>query len=204
METITLKNYTKFAKKTFKRADSVRENFIHMALGLASEYFEFKKAMNIFNINDFQLYLEGENFKINEAAVIEELGDLMWYSAILCDLLWIDDFESVVKNGINRFSSFDGLEDSIEKILSEAKRIHAYGKDADPSYLADLAYEFVVSLIPLVLSFNFDYSTFKDKMPHIDFIEKVILQSNIEKLKLRYPAGFNNLDAMKRADKNGI
>lgn len=141
----------------------------HAALGLTSELSELFEA----SIEDKPDWNR-----------VEELGDLCWYLAIICDELGIAD-EHLIPGILQEFKStgpqfvIDGLVVSVGQLANEAKRMIFY--QAPPNYVA------IVNATRRCLAALCTREEFE-----------LILVKNIRKLAIRYPDGFTDVAAQIR------
>ena len=119
--------------------------------------------------------------KFDTINILEELGDMLWYIAILhhdCELDFTidhseDDYKMVCTN--------DGL---ILDGLDLVKKTMFYGKELD---------------VPLLIRiFSINYLTIKRLIETNGYDIATIMSANIQKLQLRYPNRFNLEDADSR------
>ncbi len=97
------KNYINLAKVTelkdynapLKRLSTKEMRLLHGAMGLASEAGEFLSPIKA------HIYYGRE---LDETNLREELGDIMWYTAILCDILGCD-FEEIWEKNIAKLKA---------------------------------------------------------------------------------------------------
>ena len=84
-----LQEYSKLIKRTLHNLDSLRDNNLHMALGLVDEVGEvvklFKKEL-------------AYGKEVDKKQLEEEIGDLMWFLVNLADFNDIDLEEAMQKN----------------------------------------------------------------------------------------------------------
>ena len=112
---VTLENYQELANSTMADLGSVKDNFAHMALGIASEFFELQKA--------------GETR--DEVNIIEEHGDLNWFVSGVCHIFDFN-FKYLYNESVE-----DLTQDyfSTGEICTISKGLLAYGKEVDKDHL---------------------------------------------------------------------
>lgn len=131
--------YHDCAMRTAKIFPSVEEDFVHAALGFASEFFEILLAAG-----------NGEDDEVDK-----ELGDMAWYFPLACDALGIrlEDLPGLARVPASPGDPDSVITDRLSAILSRAKRFYAYGEPLTEEIakalsvqLADLWVAFAVDL----------------------------------------------------------
>lgn len=107
-----IKNYLTESKKTlseqFHAGDAKTQKLLHAAIGLATEGGELLDQMK--KVVYYGKELDCTNIK-------EELGDLMWYMAIMLRELDLD-FEDVLEVNINKLKARYGDKFNVESALN--------------------------------------------------------------------------------------
>ncbi len=136
----------------------------HAIFGLELEMQELKIAIEKNDINN----------------IIEELGDIAWYLAILFDILKINPnvLFGIHTNG----NEFEELNKEIFELCDNSKKYIFYGKE-----LKELPYK---------VNFIWERFCFFCCKKGIDI--SLILQKNIDKLKARFPNAYSDENAINR------
>lgn len=150
--------YTTDAMRTAPAFD-VRDRKIVSALGLADEMIEFIRISDEMVCDDFD-------------RGIDELGDIAWYLALLCDSfsINIDDFDLDKDRET-------GFVDAVSRIVGQIKKHIFHGHVLDMNKLHSAAND---------VAFGLDIIAAK----HGATLENVLTR-NIDKLRARYPDGFS-------------
>jgi len=192
MENImSFRQYIELAKRTESTInplkDSVNElglnhRMLHAILGVESEWMEFLNAED---------YVNG----------VEELGDILWFIAILTDAINDDNFTNEVDEFYKKlyvgdidaddFSNFDT--DSGE-VISAIKATLFYGKKLDLNIIKDYIKQ-NIQLVEFKLQNDINLDLPKDVK---DFELPTICRINIEKLQARYPEKFTVENTLNR------
>jgi NTP pyrophosphatase (non-canonical NTP hydrolase) len=98
MQDVTLKNYVENAVRTESTVENLNDNrwnsrVIHGLFGLITETGELYDA---YKRHVFYVKEDGTRKPLDLVNIHEEIGDLMWYMAILCDV-YGQDFEKAVE-----------------------------------------------------------------------------------------------------------
>jgi NTP pyrophosphatase (non-canonical NTP hydrolase) len=186
-----LNQYQELAMRTNKPLATTAEKLMHAALGCGSEVGEFAMA-------SYKMYAGsgvGEN-------AIEELGDIAWYIACLCDAIaarfeslaiskevYIQELEN--EFGSNRFIGAPERHFVLNYYAGEIQTIVKanvyYGKEFNRQKLMSAAAMVVATLNSFAEFIGSDLSS--------------CLDANIAKLTKRYPNKFTEQAAIERADK---
>lgn len=178
-----LSEYQQLAMRTCsipyeKRTDKL----IHGVTGLVSELYEFKKAKaqtskpNYLNSVLTQTEEEKEH-------VIKELGDCMWMIAEICDAISDFRFEEVVNESYVYASK--NKDDAIMEICGMIQKTYqGHAVDTDNLFSCLCAIE--------------NYLEKKIKSMEADI--NAVLETNISKLRNRYPEGFSEDRSLNRAE----
>ena len=138
-------------------------NLAHMVIGMCSEFDELEDAIN-------------HRDKINTK---EEMGDIMWYTGNISNMLNIQTPE--IDN--ERLQYFP-VQKNVFKLCNEIKRYIAYGKEIDNEKVTILVNKIIQGI------------AFQANQYQIAFPD--ILTRNIEKLRARFPNGFTQYDSLNR------
>ena len=153
-----------------------------LSLGLVGETIEFLSALN--NIYDFGL-------KISMTAAIEnvtrEAGDVLWYSSRIMDILdqpfhrWqkkgtVDNFN---KSCMKTFQRKFRIIESAGFVAEHVKKVFGHGHEIDSDLICSEISDIVCDVAYVM------------KCLHGADGIKIAMQTNIEKLKKRYPEGFS-------------
>jgi len=157
---------------------ALNDRLLHWAIWMQTELWEIFEA----------IFIKWKNNEIDEVNLREELWDVLWYFAILCDNINYTDFE-FDKLDINM--KFDSIADYIFNIndltiniLDSVKKSLFYKKPLDIELLKTRLNK-IFNYIANLLSFIWGD------------IEKTAI-INIEKLKARYPEKFSSENAINR------
>jgi NTP pyrophosphatase (non-canonical NTP hydrolase) len=94
MTEYTLNEYQEDAQRSLKQGESLAYDLNHMALGIAGEAGELVDC-----IKKHTIY----NKPLDEENAIEEVGDILWYAANLCNILGIT-LETAAKRNIGKLA----------------------------------------------------------------------------------------------------
>jgi len=200
--------------RSFEDSSILNSRVVHAALGINTEVGEYLDALkkHIF----YGRPLDEVNLK-------EELGDMMWYMAILCDVSQSNlfargqeiDFEEVVAKAKHPFE----VDEPRSYTIHLKRAIEAEGvPDSDPAHSIKLSNLLYVGgwlaghasvLLELSLGFSQRIAPIKREFERIvcgvNFVFGVLetsweleAQRNIDKLKDRYPDAFTVKDALER------
>lgn len=168
---MTLAEYAIEVKRTCPDLGTEQLNILHMVLGLNSEFDELYQAKDDVNRG-------------------EELTDINWYLNNYCNIKNIDlwrIFEPIA-NGyfyINQDLDYIAqLQVAISKLTDLEKKAFAYKKVIDREKYINAVSEVAMRL--------FDCYVYFDVNPY------QAMKNNIDKLYVRFPAGFNEHDANNR------
>ncbi|CAH9017221.1 NTP pyrophosphohydrolase [Vibrio phage 150E35-1] len=173
---VSVLNYVQLAMRTNSTVvgtHPVHPDIIHSALGMADEILELQEAIS----------------KRDTPNIGEEIGDLCWFYALAgndlatsIDIFWIDDpkFDTV---NVERY-----LGRAINTYVSHVKKAYAYGKP----YLEEDRLKHLLMI----------WACLTEVAKKYNFNIEDIMQTNIEKLRIRFPDKFTtdaadsrNLDA---------
>jgi len=146
------------------------DNLIHAAIGIATEIGELKEAYDDVNKK-------------------EELGDIYWYMAILwreMDLTWDSPFietESTTIDFLSYAECLNALDFYSKALLDQVKRVKFYSMPLE-NFKTEIIYEISIRLTHLLNRSEFQFEP--------------ILETNINKLRARFPDKFNSTDALHR------
>ncbi|TXH18900.1 MAG: hypothetical protein E6R03_01390 [Hyphomicrobiaceae bacterium] len=179
---VTIKNYHDLAMRTAKRMDW-KDNVVHAALGLASEWCEYQLAAS----EEFRGRLsDQEAFLASvKANVTKELGDLCWFTAFAAELFGAR-FESLGDHDFLEFELEPVVNQGILNVTSRVKRLVAYNSDRGIGKIVEDLNYIVAGVRRLCVVWG------------IDFTE--VLQVNIDKLRERFPDQYSDAAALARAD----
>jgi NTP pyrophosphatase (non-canonical NTP hydrolase) len=156
----------------------------HSIAGISTEVGEIQKALYQVNID-----------KVN---VMEEIGDVFWYLAILSDELNTVEYKQLLMNQVvskvNYSSSkrrnedilFDISQTSFD-LLDHSRKVMFYGKSLDLVFVISKAEYIIENLIELANNIS--------EPNNIKVLMRLILSANLSKLKLRYPNKFSTFNA---------
>lgn len=172
---INYSNYVQHAMRT--NSDTVGtynvpQDLIHSALGLSDELVELDQAFD----------------KADKVNIIEEISDIMWFTALACNEVGVSLRTPLTLPDNNIQQARLDLRDDINSFVSIIKRWYAYGKEPNMQDLAFSISQIVSSFTWLSLSLDEDPCE--------------IMQKNIDKLAVRFPDKFtpeaaNNRDTDK-------
>lgn len=152
------KNYTDAALRTAPPL-AARDRKIVSALGLADEMLEFILASNDGVCDDFD-------------RGVDELGDIAWYLALLCD-----SFEISVSD-----LDFDAASDvcpvhAVSRVVGLIKKHIFHGHPMDNDALCRAVRDIAIGLGVMAAKHGATFET--------------VLANNVDKLRARYPDGFS-------------
>jgi NTP pyrophosphatase (non-canonical NTP hydrolase) len=169
---MTFKEFQVLAARTLKPMASFEEDFVHMALGVNSEIGELLEA------------IDGDD----QVNIKEELGDIMWYVAVLYKILQDNKLIENDDEDIDRFEGDPDLGLAISlliqfssSIANSAKRVWVYKKtqDSEDINLLVLSLAGIITSVEVIMEiFDIDYSS--------------TLEVIINKLKKRYPEKYTD------------
>ena len=93
--------------------ENLKGDLVHASLGLASEYLEYRRAIDRVN-------------------AIEELGDICWFCALTDRATQKIPVDISYTQIVFRLSSRSEAEAAIEEIVSQTKALVQYGRNIDP------------------------------------------------------------------------
>ncbi|HET8686854.1 MAG TPA: hypothetical protein VFM18_09335 [Methanosarcina sp.] len=192
---VNFENYKEMAMRTAKMPESEHDGLLHAAVGMGSEVGEL--AITVAR-HDWLQHIDVEN-------TIEEVGDVMWYIALLCAVLEIDMLHDL--SGFDNDTAVIEFENRPPKMLPVKKLSHKhqmlsyycgelitlikahcyYGKELPKEKIRFVAAHAVRFCSEICEFFGYQ-------------IESAML-ANIVKLRKRYPEKFTEKDAISRADK---
>jgi len=155
------------------------QHLAHMGLGLAEEYLEYL---------DEQYPKDDEIIDVN--ILKKEMGDLCWYLAGLRYIFMNDKPIALFEfqgDAIDLSKEPLTLEVCLLRIQNKLKKYFAYGKDFN---IDELRKDIEIAFHAIAV---YECETW-----HIDFQD--MLNSNIEKLKIRFPDNFTDGEAIAQAD----
>lgn len=149
-------------------------NLSHMVEGLAGELGE------IVNCTGTELKL-----KIDKVNLLEELGDLYWYTSCYCHLRNVPvPNANTLSVGLSNDMCFEHLICSISDLVDLVKRFTAYNKEVDRAKELQVVYDIYIALYLFEQAYELD----GDK----------IRENNIAKLRKRYPEKYSDDLAINR------
>lgn len=176
-----LKDYPALAAKTEKDLGSMTMRLMHGCLGIQTEVGEIAETV--------QLYIFSSEDTLDKDNVVEEVGDVLWYLAILANSLQLDfDVEEKSVGRLPVAVLSGELTILSGRIGDVIKRYAIYNKDIDLTLIQQLLLDTLRVLSSLVL--------------HSESTLLEAAAQNITKLQKRYPEKYSNQAALARADKN--
>jgi NTP pyrophosphatase (non-canonical NTP hydrolase) len=166
---MTEEKYIKQVKRTLVDLGSQQKNLRHLAMGISTE---LNEILDIFK----KKFAYSKDVDINHLA--EEIGDTAWYSYNLFNILEKEDKENFEFQPMGEFES----EHSKEKLKE------FFEETITPGNINDAMEGGFYAIRELLLSLCFVYD--------LDYIK--VLQTNIDKLKERYPDKFDAEKAINR------
>ena len=189
-------DYTEAAYFTSKKYSDIKERLYVNSLGLIGELAELKTAFGLWYFSGGDSPTVQQSHKEN---VVKELGDVLWYLANTCHALNI------------KFSS-----------ITNGPRTHVLGQNhtrnknidllidiANPQQLGEIAETFKKHVghegltTPSEKIIDILTKVFEQALQvcqHIKTPISFVLRMNVEKLKKRYPNGFNVTDSINKKD----
>lgn len=188
--------YVPLAVRTEKQLPD-NERLVHGCMGLITECGEVVTELKRMHI--YEKPLDNDRKK----HICEEIGDMLWYSAILLDTLDTDltMFANLPKlpfpDSANNIWSAPSLLFSvmIGRISYIVTAMHA-GMYEDDSELRSALEDIVLSVSSLIGGMELIAN-------HCDSSIETIMEENVAKLQIRFPNAYSNEAAEGRADKNG-
>lgn len=186
--------YQELAIRTAKMFDLRRDNLVHVALGIGSEVGELCESV---------AFTWAALPKTPSNNIPEEIGDICWYVALLCDVMgW--RFEELFDPGITEHECAIGMSyESIGKaawmcmalggasggVVGAIKSHAIYNKPlASQDAITTKLRRMVRILVVLAAIYGAPF-------------EEVVLEQNIAKLRERFPEKYSDSAAITRADK---
>jgi len=186
-------DYTEAAYFTSKKYPDTKERLYVNSLGLIGELAELKEAYVLWMFNYSDELNTQHTCKDN---VIKELGDVVWYLANTCHALNVK-FSFVTKSRNTHV---------LECCLCATELIHQIGNSAQLGEIAETfkkhvgheglttPSEKIIGILTKVFEIVLEVCN-SIKVPI-----STVLQTNIEKLKKRYPNGFTISDSINKKD----
>jgi len=154
-----------FKKEVEERGLTAR--LFHGIQGIITEKDEFREAIK-------------NNDNVN---ALEEVGDMLWYLAIIADELndnnFINEIEEIFNTDLIKSIEFDTI---LVNSFDNSKKTLFYGKEFD----IDALKKDLLDLCYFIRDATYDNSI------------ELLMISNIEKLSARYPNKFTQVDALQR------
>lgn len=166
-----MENYIEMAMRTAVKLGR-QGDFVHAALGLVSEVQELMDAWD------------------DDLSVHEELGDILWFVALACDVIACDPFrlrQEPHDAWLSESAAAEEIQAYANLIASRAKRWHAYGREPDELEQGVEAGH-LIRLIDLVEVIA--------KRRGMTLAE--VQEANIRKLRARFPDKFDQERALDR------
>lgn len=179
-----LREYQRLAMRTANMKISNELILANRALGLSGEASEFSAHV-------FRKIVFGDSFPAVDAA--KELGDVMWYAATTAEAVGLqldelrDDGECAKLVGLTLEKLTIGLNVSAGEVADIFKKHLTHGHALETKKVASALYSVVFLVNKLATATG--CGTLDD-----------ICRWNIDKLKKRYPEGFDEERSQKRAD----
>lgn len=167
--------YQKEAAKTINYALPYEMRLMEMGLGICGEVGELIKI-----INSPMSRMESRRQVKNEA------GDINWYAAALCTLVG-HEFSDVFPDEMQPYPpgvASDRIVIAAAEIADAIKKTVAQGHQLDINMILDHLQNLVSNLAVLLEFYGFEYTE--------------VLTENIEKLRRRYPNGFETARSINR------
>ena len=175
---MNLNDYIKLAVKTESIVDEIKVNtrLNHGIMGLVTEVGELLEP-----------FMDEENSPWTHIVNIkEEVGDILWYLAIIMDELSLS-YDDLVPF-INEESSCNiyvlNLVVESSRLQDDLKKHIYYGNELDMNLIEKRVNLFVANLIGIA--------------KELEFTLEEVAETNINKLKARYPNKFTSEDALNR------
>lgn len=154
-------------------SDATNIRLLHAALGLSTEIVELNVAIR----------------NINYSNTHEEIGDLAWYLAIAYDAaLYAYDRQVAIPHGswnaVRRIAALKNITVHIGNYVDMVKKTTFYDEPIEPCELNKTLYEIYVCIQNIAYDCGMNF--------------REILQSNIAKLRKRYPDAFDEHRAQNR------
>jgi NTP pyrophosphatase (non-canonical NTP hydrolase) len=165
---MTIKEYLVESARTLVPGSTERENLVHAALGLVTEWQEFIIAVD----ND------------DEVNITEELGDLAWYIALLDRTIRKQGGFTYSLEYNSCYTIETQIEPTVANVADQAKRVYFYSAAPDIEQLT--------SNLDMLWTLWFELCHRHDRNP------EQVLHLNIGKLRARYPTKFSGAAALNR------
>lgn len=174
---MTFEEFKPLAIRTLKYKENFAADFTHMTLGLGSEINEYFEA----------------SYKGDLVNIAEELGDMLWYLAVLSVLL--NRQHPSIEINVNFNTRYAKNIDDLEKELIEeisllqnfSKRAWVYNKELNEEDYELIEQSVFTCLILIDVLFNIH-----------DLNAEVAMEKIINKLKARYPDKYTDGNALNR------
>jgi NTP pyrophosphatase (non-canonical NTP hydrolase) len=186
---MNLNEYQVLSRRTARVFPTLADNINHAALGLASEYFEFQAEVVSLDLSKEAAY----------DGLREEAGDVMFYVALGCDHLGTT-VAAAHQMALTDADVPGALSNPFGVFLTDAKRVWVYGRTLDD----EMRERMVTALGGIIDSVIGDLVFVTgDERPDADILAD-ILQTNIDKLSIRYAEKYTDYLAEARLDKQGL
>ena len=170
---MTPNEYQKLAMRTKGNTFTDKELMVNAALGLAGESTEYLESVADGNIDDNK----------------KELGDIQWYVALMCDVCGFD-FSALMELKFPLYGKVSTKQAMLPPvaggICDHIKKMYFHGHDIPKDDLFKLLSYFQNIILDICDESGFDI--------------KEIWQLNIDKLKKRYPDGFDSEKSIHREE----
>jgi len=167
--------YQSLAKRTAGRFENINDALVNWALGIAGETAEV--------LDLFDAWSEGQHSP--EGTLTKELGDVLWYTALMCEETNIS-LADLPKPNIVVVPSAAKLAIAGGKVADYIKKVVCHGHELDSAKLWKLT--------------GMVYDLTKEISVNDQLEIGVVMHENIEKLKRRYPKGFSTEASQNRAE----
>jgi hypothetical protein len=166
----------------------------HSCMGLVTEIGEIATELKRMHIYGKPLDTE------RKAHILEEIGDVMWYVAIMLDVAGVD--LELVRNApqLNQPLSYQGMHEATALMLGDhCGRVCAVVQEtlAEESITEDGANKVMASLTMIM-------NGCRVLAEQCESTLEQAMEDNIAKLRLRFPDAYSNEAAEGRADKGGL
>ena len=188
--------YQKLARCTASDAALSDPNlgYVNWALGLAGEAGEVLELLAPFNETGSTPHPTKTDTSIGipKDKLIKELGDVMWYIALLCEQAGFDLDHIARIFSVNSARSIDSQAPQVSLVITACKtadyikKVVCHGHDLDKLTLQRLIWE------------CYGHTLLCCHRSGVDLVD--VMETNIAKLKARYPEGFSTEASINRKE----
>lgn len=180
--------YSDLAKRTINHPLPTKAKQLHSLFGITGEIGEIVEIINSTPYSEI--------LKEHKNHILSELGDMMWFINEWCiangfGLATVSTLTNLDKYRFDTFNSLVFKLSMTNGLIQSVYQKDFQGHEVDNLYLAKLMSELIAIVQGFVYSLEIEDNTFS--------IENV-MDMNVEKLKKRYPNGFEEEKSLNRAE----